>query len=147
MAGNPLVDQGTLNRVRATVTIPDNTGLNVTPSYLGPNGVSVATEGEATRNLPTMAGTVTSPEPYQMVTITIQLLRSQALANTYEQRRQTLSTVGSIRVTTDSAPLADYTYQNCSIANVAPMTFNGGDPGYVVTLHGYYPINSSLWTI
>ena len=147
MAGNPLIDQGTLNRLRATLTVPNNTALNVTPAYLGPNGISVAFEGEATRNLPTMAGTVTSPEPYQMITITVQLLRSQGLANTYEQQRATLSTIGPVKVTTDATPLQDYNFQNCSISDVSPMTFNGGEPGYVVTIKGYYPINASLWNV
>jgi hypothetical protein len=144
---NPLIDQGTLNRLRATVTIPNNPQLNVTPPYLGPNGVSMTLEGEVTRNLPTMAGTVTSPEPYQMVTVTIQLLRSQALASLYKGMQETNSLIGPITVRPDAATLPDYTFQNCSITGTAPMTFNGGEPGYVITIKGYYPTNSSLWNV
>ena len=142
---NPLIDQGSLNRLRATVTIPNNPQLNVTPPYLGPNGVSMTLEGEVTRNLPTMAGTVTSPEPYQMVTVTIQLLRSQALSAQYKATQETNSLIGPITVRPDAVTLPDYTFQNCSITGTAPMTFNGGEPGYVVTIKGYYPTNSSLW--
>ena len=144
---NPLIDQGSLNRLRATVTIPNNPQLNVTPPYLGPNGVSMTLEGEVTRNLPTMAGTVTSPEPYQMVTVTIQLLRSQALAAQYKATQETNSLIGPITVRPDAVTLPDYTFQNCSITGTAPMTFNGGEPGYVVTIKGYYPTNSSLWNV
>lgn len=147
MAGNPFIDQGTLNRLRATVTIPNNPQLNVTPSFTGPNGVSMSLEGEVTRNLPTMAGTVTSPEPYQMATVTIQLLRSQALSATYKQTMETLSTIGPITVRPDASTLPDYTFHNCSITGVAPMTFNGGEPGFVITIKGYYPTNSSLWNV
>lgn len=145
MAGNPLVDQGTLNRLRATVTVPNSPELNVTPAFLGPNAISVALQGEVTRTLPTLAGTVTSPEPYQLAVVTMQLLRSQALSATYKSRMETLSTIGPITVRPDSVTLPDYTFQNCSITGVREMTFNGGDPGFVVTLEGYYPLNSSLW--
>ena len=145
MAGNPLVDQGTLNRLRATVTIPNNPQLNVTPAFLGPNAISMSLEGEVTRNLPTLAGTVTSPEPYQMVTVTIQLLRSQALSSLYKSTQETNSLIGPITVRPDAATLPDYIFQNCSITGTAPMTFNGGEPGYVITIKGYYPTNSSLW--
>jgi hypothetical protein len=146
-SGNPLIDQGTLNRLRASVTIPNNPQLNVTPPFLGPNAISMTLEGEVTRNLPTLAGTVTSPEPYQMVTVTIQLLRSQALAALYKTQQETLSTIGPITVRPDASTLPDYVFQNCSISDTGPMTFNGGDPGYVITIKGYYPLNSSLWNV
>lgn len=145
MAGNPLVDQGTLNRLRATVTIPNNAALNVTPPFLGPNGVGMALEGEVVRTLPTMAGTVTSPEPYQLATITIQLLRSQALAATYKALQETNALIGPITVRPDAVTLPDYTFQNCSVTGTAAMTFSGGDPGYTITIKGYYPLNSELW--
>jgi len=147
MAGNPLIDQGTLNRLRATVTIPGSPELNVTPGFLGPNAISMTLDGEVTRTLPTLAGTVTSPEPYQLVTVTIQLLRSQALAASYKARQETNSLIGPITVRPDASTLPDYVFQNCSITDTGPMTFNGGDPGYVITMKGYYPTNSSLWNV
>ena len=147
MAGNPLVDQGTLNRLRATVTVPNSTELNVTPSFLGVAGISMNLEGEVTRNLQTMAGTVTSPEPYQMASVVMNLLRTQGLSATYKARMETNSVIGPVTVRPDAATLPDYTFQNCSIESVRELNLSGQDPGFVVTLKGYYPLNSALWNV
>jgi hypothetical protein len=145
MAGNPLIDQGTLNRLRATMTVPNNTQLNVTPAFLGTRGISVRMEGQVTRTLPTMAGTVTSPEPYQLVTVEVHLLKSQALAATYKALIENLSTIGPTTVRPDAVTLPDYTFQNCSVVNTQPTAFDGADAEFMVTIQGYYPLNASLW--
>ena len=89
MAGtNPLVSQGSLNRLRASVVWPDNPTLNVTASYLGKEGVSLALDGEATTFINTLVGAVTSPEPYQMITLTIHLLKTQGLASLYKSQQE-----------------------------------------------------------
>ena len=46
MPGNPNQQQGTLNRVKASVYIPqiNNGALNVLPQFLGKEGVSLALE-------------------------------------------------------------------------------------------------------
>jgi len=142
---NPNVAQGTLNRLRGSVVVPSNTSLNVTASYLGPNGISMSFEGETTTMLPQMTGVVTSPQPYQMVHIEIHLLKTQSFAQTWENQRQTNSLIGDVTVTTDAATLDAYVVQNCAISNVRQLSFNGQDAGYVVTLAGYIQINSDLW--
>lgn len=147
MAGNPLIPQGTLNRLRATVIVPDNPSLNVLPSFLGIAGVSLTFADVATRRIRTMAGIVTSPVPYQETTCQINLLKSQNLAQLWETQRQTLSTIGDITVTTDASTLASYLLYNSSIENVAPLSFAGEDAGYVVTVGGYILTNNSLWDL
>ena len=47
MASNPLVDQGTLNRIRASVEFTDFPELNVTSSYLAKAGISMRLTGES----------------------------------------------------------------------------------------------------
>ena len=147
MAGNPQIVQGTLNRLRGSVVIPNFPELNVTAPYLGRGGISLAFEGETTTAIPTMVGTVQSPLPYQMVTITIALLKTQSLANLWGAQRQTLSLVGDVTVTPDTSNLTTYTMNNCAIDNVRELNFAGDDAGYVVTVKGYYQINASLWSL
>jgi hypothetical protein len=147
MAANPQVFQGTLNRLRASVVVPAYPQLQVTVPFLGPAGVSVARSGEATTILPTMTGVVTSPQPYQMVSITINLLRTQNLAALWETQLQSLSTIGDINVIGDSLVLPTYTFNNCSIVNIGELSFAGQDAGYMVTVGGYYQINNSLWSL
>lgn len=147
MAGNPQVQFGPLNRLRGSVVIPNFPGLNVTNAFLGRNGISVAFEGETTTSLPQMVSTVQSPMPYQMVTVTINLIKTSPLASQWEAQRQTLSLIGDVTVTTDTSVLPNYTFNNCAVDNVRELTFNGEDASFVVTIKGYYPINASLWSL
>jgi hypothetical protein len=146
MAGtNPLVSQGSLNRLRASVVWPDNPTLNVTASYLGKEGVSLALDGEATTFINTLVGAVTSPEPYQMITLTIHLLKTQGLASLYKSQQETSSLLGSGVVRPDSVALSAYDIVNCAIASVRELKFNGEDAGFMVTVRGYYLVNSNLY--
>lgn len=147
MAANPQVAQGTLNRLRGSVVIPDYPALQVTAPFLGRPGIAIAFEGETTTMIPTMTGTITSPFPYQMVTVTISLLKTQSLAALWEAQRQALSTIGDITVTPDTTSLPSYTFNNCAIQNVRELNFAGEDASYSVTVSGYYQINNNLWNL
>lgn len=144
---NPLVAQGTLNRLRASIVIPDNATLNVTASYLGKDGIRVALQGDQTLMIPTMTGTVISPEPYQMVEITVPLLRTQALGDAWKVKGETDTTLGDITVRPDTSILSPYTFRNCAIQRVQELPMNGQDAGYIVVIGGYYAINNNLWDL
>lgn len=144
---NPNIAQGSLNRVRASVTIPNFPNLNVTASFLGSEAISLAKNGEITTQIRTLTGMVNSPEPYVPVVMTIHLVRSQALAQRYEEQQQTNSVLGDIYCTPDASTLSDYTVLNASILSVQEQRFNGTDAGYVITLGGYQQLNSSLWDL
>lgn len=145
MAGNPLIAQGVINRLRASCSIPAFPNLNVTPSYLGEEGISIRLEGDATTRINTMTGVVVSPEPYMPATVTMALIRSQPLADQYKQQMQTLTVLGTIIIRPDVLELSPYVFNNCSLSNVEPLTFNGRNAGWVVTATGFYLLNSSLW--
>lgn len=147
MAGNPQIAQGTLNRIRDSVVIPNYPALNVTAPFLGRAGIAVAFEGETTTMIGTMTGTVTSPLPYQMVTVTVSLLKTQALAASWEAQRQLSSVIGDINVIPDTSTLPTYTFNNCAIGNIRELNFAGEDASYVVTITGYYQINSALFSL
>lgn len=145
MASNPLINQGTLNRLISSVVVDSDPGLNVTPPYLGKEGVSIALEGETTTFINTMTGAVTSPEPYQVVSVTINLLRTQNLAAVYKAQMELLATIGEITVYPDATTLPTYSFINCAIQSVRELKINGEDAGWVVNIKGYYLINSAMW--
>jgi hypothetical protein len=143
--GNPLVDQGTLNRLIASIVIPDFPELNVTPSFLGDEAIAVARQGDGVTYIPTQTGAVTSPEPYQTVAISIHLLKTQFLSGLYEQQRKADSRIGEITVRSDTRAFPPMQFINCSIQSVGELRMNGKDAGYRITIMGYEPINNDLW--
>lgn len=142
---NPQIAQGTLNRARGAVVVADSPELNVTAPYLGREGISSNFEGDTTARMPTLTGIVNSPEIFMAVTVTICLLKTQALSDTYKQRMETNAIIGDITVIPDSPALSNYVFQNCSIRNVHDLALNGTTPNFMVTLQGFYPVNASLF--
>ena len=140
-----LIQQGTLNRLRASVVVALSPELNVTASYLGEEGLNLSLDGALVDNLPTMVGTVTSPAPFQMATVEMELLKSQAFANLYKRRLESNAVIGDITVRTDSSTLGLYLLRNCSIMAAGPGSLNGRSVGFRVALQGYYQVNSSLF--
>lgn len=144
---SPLIPQGTLNRLRGSVVFGSNPTLNVTAPYLAKQAISISFEGDAGLLIPTLTGGVTSPEPYQMATITINLLKSQALSNVYKTQIETNVNIGDVAVIADSAALTDYELTNCIIKGVRDITFDGDVAGFVVTITGIYNVNGNLWNL
>jgi hypothetical protein len=142
---NPNVPLGPLNRLKASANWPSNPGLTISASNLGKNGIHFALEGEATEYIPTMTGAVTSPEPYMMFTMTIELLKSQAFSDSWKQKLETDSSLGDGTVWPDTITLSPFNLTNTSITGVRDLPFNGQDPVFAVTVKGYYQINSALW--
>lgn len=150
MASNPMVPQGQLNRLIASVTIPNFPVLNVTAPYLGSTGVGLAFDGDSVLFLEAMTGVVVSPQPYVMVTCTMHLLKSQSLSASYEAQRQDNALLGSFTVRPDvssSVGLGPWTINNGAIQTVRELSFAGTDAGYVVTLRGAYNINNAMWNL
>jgi hypothetical protein len=157
---SPQIPQGVLNRLAASITWNAYPQLNVTPPFLGREQISLGFEGEATTFIKTATGVVISPEPYQMISLTINLLKTQPLAPLYETQRQTNSALGNGTVRPDvggaqaianlagftgAAGLGPYSIVNCGIMNVRELRFSGEDAGYIVLIGGYLPLNSALW--
>ena len=119
----------------------------MTAPFLGEEGITISFQGEATEAFRTMTGAVMSPEPYQEVQVSVNLLKTQGLADLYEAQRQTNTLLGDMTVTTDTTTLRAYQFVNTSIMNVRELKMNGRDPSYMVELRGYYPINSNLFNL
>lgn len=149
MPGNPMVPQGKLNRVLSAVYWNDIPTLNVTAPYLGKAGILLSFDGEATTFINTMTGQVQSPEPFQPILLTINLLKTQQLAQLYESQRQSNTFIGDGQAYPDvaqsSGGIPIYPINNCAIRNIRELNFSGEDASFVVTVGGYYLINSSLF--
>jgi hypothetical protein len=147
---DPRTPQGNLNRIKATVVWSDFPNLNITPDYLGSEGLSLAFEDMATARIPTMTGLVNSPEAFQSVSVSAHLLKTQPLAQLYEEQRQNYTLLGQCTIRPDvsvnnAGSIGPYTLLNMSITNIAELRFNGSDAGFRVLLGGYMLINSALW--
>ena len=146
---NPLVEQGSLNRIKASVVWANFQDLNVTASYLGAGGIRLGLDGGTTVFLPTMTGAVTSPEPFQMITLSMNLLKTQQLADLYKQRMEVDARIGNGTVFPDiqAGGINSYQLINCAIESVRELNFAGTDAAYEVSVRGYYLVNSSLWDV
>jgi hypothetical protein len=144
---NPLIEQGSLNRIKASVVWNENADLNVTAPYLGAAGIRLGLDGGTTVFLPTMTGAVTSPEPYQMITLSMNLLKTQQLADLYKQRMEVDARIGNGVVYPDVQKGGINSYQiiNCAIESVRELNLAGTDASYEVSVRGYYLVNSTLF--
>lgn len=144
---NPLVDQGSLNRIRGSLSWVGFPALNVTAPYLGADGISLALEGGSTVFLPTMTGAVTSREPYMMISVTSHLLKTQALCDAYKTQMELNALLGNGTVRPDvvGGGIGPYDIVNCAIESVRELSFSGRSAEWVVVCRGYYLVNSSLF--
>jgi hypothetical protein len=142
----PLVPQGTINRLVASVNWPANPSLNISASYLGKPGIRFTLDGNMVEYLETLTGAVTSPEPYVMFTLVASLIKSQPFANTWKLQWEADATqLGNGTVWPDSTTLSPFALTNCAIYNVRDLPFDGSDPLVAVTIRGYYLINANLY--
>lgn len=142
------IPQGTLNRLKASMTLNSFPGLNITPEYLGKEMITLTPTGDITSFIPTTTGAVTSPEPYQFYTISAHLLKTQALAPAYKSQLESNSLLGDITVWLDvqtGQGVASYSFNNCAIKGVGAIKIDGMDAGWMVEIGGYYTVNASLF--
>lgn len=145
MAINSGTPQGTMDRLRGSITVTDFPDLNVTSDYLGVGGISWAPSGPVTDFINTMTGRVTSPVPYLPVEITINMLRTQTLAASWYSQVLSNSLIGQLTVTPDVTTFPNVTFKNCGIATLPTQSYAGTDPSFDIVVSGYMVINSQLW--
>ena len=143
---NPLVNQGSLNRVIASVSWPNFPGLNVTAAFLGREAIRFTPEGDATTFIGTLTGAVTSPEVYMMVTLGMHLLKTQSLAAAYQAQMQLDTRLGPGIVRPDvSTGIQPFQLANCAIMGFRELSFSGDDAGYRISCRGQWYVNSVLF--
>jgi hypothetical protein len=146
MASNPLIDQGVLNRIKASISWTNFSNLNVTAPFLDRDMISFRRTGPATTSHPTATGLVKSPEAYVPIQITIALLRTQPLAAAYQLQEQSSTLLGPGTVYPDvTTGISPWNILNMSIDNLGDMLLNGTTPIYGVECSGYYVLNNNLF--
>jgi hypothetical protein len=142
---NPRIEQGSINRLLASVVFADFPELNVTSPFLSKEGISIAWEGETSLLLGTMTGAVTSPAPYIFAMVTMHLVKSQFLAEAYKQQIETSTTMGSVNVIPDTITLSPYQLDTVVLESMQEQLYNGTQEGLVIKLKGVYRINSDAF--
>jgi hypothetical protein len=142
---NPLVSQGTLNKLRASVQVITLPQLSFGASFLAPEGITLSFEGDASGYLATLTGAVPSPNPYMMANIQARLLKTQSLANLWKFQMELNTTIGDVNLIGDSSALGNYFLANCTLLNVAELSFNGSTPDFTINIRGTYIVNSLLF--
>jgi hypothetical protein len=145
-SGNPLVVQGVINLAVAHIVWDATPALNVGPAHLGRGGIRLALRGQASRQIETLTGLVQSPQPYMMIDITINLLRTQILGNLYKIRMETNSLIGAGTVYGDTRIYGPYPILNASIQEIREQDYSGENPLVPVTVSGYYLTNNLMWS-
>jgi hypothetical protein len=144
MAQTP-VPQGNLNRLLASVTVLGNSALNVISGYLAPEAIRLSFDDMATDLLPTMTGMVSSPKPYQGVTVTVALVKSTPLAVTYQRQFAISTLLGDATVIPDAANMDPYPLHNMTLETIREMNLGGTEAAMVVTLRGYREVNAGFF--
>ncbi len=144
---NPMVAQGTLNRLKASVTFPSLSGLNITSPYMSKHFVTVSFDGDFDNLIETATGGVTSPEPYVMATVSVGILRTQALASQWLAQAQAISDIGEMSVFSDTAAFPEIDLHNAILKHLDTGTYDGTDPVVKLTFKGIFYANNNLWTL
>lgn len=147
MANPPLIAPGPLNRVLTSVIVSSFPSLNVTAPYMGKSFARVEFEGDFVHQIETGTSVVNSPEPYVMATVTVALLRSQALAQSWVSQAQTTGILGDVTGYPDTTAFAPVTLSQVAIRHIDPGAWDGTDPVVRVVLRGVYQLNTNLWQL
>lgn len=142
---NPLIAQGSLSKLRASITWTSFPNLNVTAPFLAKAGIKLSLQGESVLYMATMTGAVTSQEPYMIAEAEVNLIKPQSIANLYKQQMELNALLGDCSIRPDAVALGIYGLVNCSIKSIRPLDFSGEHPEFTVTIGGYYLVNSSLF--
>ena len=112
------IDQGTLNRLQASVVMASYPALNVVSGYLGTEGIRVAFDTNATDLLNTMTGMVSSPTPYQACTLTMAIVKSTPLSDLFKMQFESTTLIGLVTVWPDATQLSPFNLENMALENV-----------------------------
>jgi len=142
---NPRIAQGTINQIRGSIVVPNNTNLNITAPQLGKGKIAIRFTGQTASLILTATGAVQSPEPYVIVEVTANILKTTGMAQAYRGQTELNTSLGEIRVVTDTSALQDYTFSNCAIVSVGDLPLDGTAVEQRITIQGIYYINSDMW--
>jgi hypothetical protein len=148
MAGpNPLINLGSLNRLKGSVIISAFPQLNISAPYLTKEGIRLAIEGDTTQMLPQLVSMVQSQEVYLKASLVIGLVKTTALATLYLAQIQNNSNVGDVTFYTDTSNLPPFQFSNCAVEGFEGIDASGTNASFPVRIAGTWYVNSSLFSL
>lgn len=144
---NPLINQGVLNRVRASIKFVQFPELNISAPYLTQDAINISFQGDAGVLLPTLTGGVSSPNPFQMIQMQIHLVRSQSMGQLFKNQIEKNTTLGDAKIYSDSTTLGDFSIRQATIRSAQDLSVSGRDPAFVVEVFGIYDVNADMWDL
>jgi hypothetical protein len=142
---NPLINLGTLNRVRASVVFPSFTALNITSSQMGRRFVSLTFDEDFVQQIQQGVGIINSPEPYVMATVTCDVLRTLPLAQAFISQLEQTAVLGTVYVHSDTRTFPKRTVYNASVLKADPGAYDGINGVLALTIRGVFYPNNTLW--
>jgi hypothetical protein len=147
MATNPNLIPGNLNRVRANLVFPENTTLNIPAQFQAKEGLVVIPQTPVVTQMQGMTTVINSEEPYQLVQVSISVIKSLAISATWISQIQNGPTVGTMTVYPDTSAMAPFTFYNCAITNWNQISMAGLQPDFTIILQGQFNTSNDLWNL
>ena len=140
----PGIVQGNLNRAAVHIVVTSNTNLTLTASDMAKGQAHLTYDGDTITQIGTATGVVNSPEPWLPTTLTVNILRTQPVANAWQLQMLNNCVIGTVEAYSDSTSYAPTIIQNCALM-LDPGQWDGTDPVVKITLKGQIQINASMW--
>lgn len=147
MAVNPQLPLGNLNRLRPSLVIPSYPALNVTASYVGKRGIRLDFASDLTQQIDVMTGVVPSPEPYVVIDMTANILKTNGLAAAWIAQIELNTFFGNITLHTDTSAYPAFNFAQCAVARMPGETFEGTEAAVDFVIRGQWIINNNLWNL
>lgn len=140
----PQIIQGNLNRAAVHVVVTSYPNLSLTVSTMAKGQAHLTYDGETITQIGTATGVVNSPEPWLPATLTVNILRTQPVANAWQLQMLNNCVIGTVEAYSDATSYAPTIIQNCAFI-LDPGQWDGTDPVVKLTLKGQIQINASMW--
>ncbi|UMM63160.1 hypothetical protein [Aristophania vespae] len=147
MAANKMNPQGSLNCIRGSIIIDSHSDLNVTSDYLTVEGIQIIPTDEAAKLISTNTGVVVTQAPFLPVTVTLNLVRSQALANNWYKQIKKNCSIGNVRIVNDSPTRDDISLTNCIITTPGLESLATSQVKLSIEIKGKMNINNDIWSL
>lgn len=147
MATNPNLIPGNLNRVRASIIVPGNEILNIPAEYQAKEGIVIAPQSAVVTQMQGMTTVVNSEEPYQLVQITVSVIKSLAISAQYLEAIQNGPVLGNITVVPDTNVMGKFNLLNAAILNWNQVSMAGLQPDFTIIMQGQYNVSNDLWNL
>lgn len=147
MATNPNLIPGNLNRVRANLVFPTNQTLNIPAEYQAKEGLVIVPQTAVVTQMQGLTTIVNSEEPYQLVQVSISVIKSLAISATWINQIKNSPTVGTMTAYPDTTAMPPFTLYNCAITNWNQISMAGLQADFTIQITGQFNVSADLWSL